>query len=146
MSEKILVDKEALGAIINALNGPGHYIREIQMTRNIGALGGGKPNPIDVLMADMKSSHKASNIQEFPTKATIDRKEHVQRNLEDINRTLDQLHEQYEIAYILAYDIGSNSDLDPVVTTAGKAGTLGYLFTFLSSLIYKNFSDTTKHH
>lgn len=47
MSEpkKISVDADALYRVLNALNGPGHYIRELQVTR--GPL---FENPIDKLI------------------------------------------------------------------------------------------------
>lgn len=42
----IEVDAEALRRVLVALNGPAHWIRELQATRNFPV---GDPNPIDVL-------------------------------------------------------------------------------------------------
>lgn len=49
------VNTEALCQVLIALNAPGHYIRELQATRNIAKLTG-TPNPIDVLVEDYKRS------------------------------------------------------------------------------------------
>lgn len=46
MSLKVLVDAEALRQVLDALNGPGHYIRELQVTRNLP----GNNNPINTLV------------------------------------------------------------------------------------------------
>ena len=48
MSLKIPVDADALRQVLNALNGPGHYIRELQATRNLP----GSTNPINTLIDD----------------------------------------------------------------------------------------------
>lgn len=48
MDEKITVTASALHDLLLALNGPDHYIREIQATRNLNKLMG-KTNPIDQL-------------------------------------------------------------------------------------------------
>ena len=50
MSTKILVDKEALSRILNALLGPAHYIRELQVTRTPTILF--PNNPINILVDD----------------------------------------------------------------------------------------------
>lgn len=47
MSDRIAVDVAALRHVLRCLNGPGHYIRELQVTR--GLPGAGKENPIDIL-------------------------------------------------------------------------------------------------
>jgi len=49
--EYYVVDADALRRILNALNGPSHYIRELQVTRN---LPGSEPNPIDVIEKQVK--------------------------------------------------------------------------------------------
>ncbi|BAQ02667.1 hypothetical protein AVU38_gp139 [Ralstonia phage RSL2] len=44
------VDAEALGELLRALNGPGHYIRELQVTMDFDRKGlSDKPNPINLL-------------------------------------------------------------------------------------------------
>lgn len=56
-----IVDAEALRCVLNALNGRGHEIRELQFTR--GALFN---NPIDVLLTDYKAG------MQIPDYATTD--------------------------------------------------------------------------
>ena len=47
---KLLIDAEALRDVLQALNGPDHYIRELQFTRG-GAMNGlCDDNPIDILI------------------------------------------------------------------------------------------------
>lgn len=51
MSEKVSVDAKALREVLIALNGPGYYIRELQVTR-----GEAFPdNPIDLLIKEFNS-------------------------------------------------------------------------------------------
>jgi hypothetical protein len=45
----VAVDAEALRTLLRALNGPEHYIRELQATRDIDRLPGQERNPINVL-------------------------------------------------------------------------------------------------
>ena len=56
MSEKIAVDSEALRQVLTVLNQPagvnGHYVREIQATRNLP----GYDNPINVLLKDLENN------------------------------------------------------------------------------------------
>lgn len=47
--KEITVDANALKQVLQALNGPPHYIRELQATRDNGT-GLFKDNPIDVLI------------------------------------------------------------------------------------------------
>lgn len=47
--DKILVSKEALYKVLTALNGPAHYVRELQVTR--GPLIG-DDNPINILVKE----------------------------------------------------------------------------------------------
>jgi len=54
MSDRIEVDAEALRIILVALSGPGHYIRELQVTR--GPL---FDNPIDKLTNEFNAWAKA---------------------------------------------------------------------------------------
>lgn len=51
MSVKIPVDAEALRRVLSALDGPPHYIRELQVTRNLP----GNNNPINTLIDDYNS-------------------------------------------------------------------------------------------
>jgi hypothetical protein len=48
--EMVSVDAKALRTVLQALTGPAHHIREIQMTRSIAALTG--DDPIGVLIED----------------------------------------------------------------------------------------------
>ncbi len=54
MSRKIEVSSDALKQILDALNGPGHLIRELQVTRNLP----GNENPINILMEDYENGLK----------------------------------------------------------------------------------------
>ena len=56
--EKVTVSAAALRQVLNALNGPGHYIRELQVTR--GPLIGDE-NPINILCDEYNSAVKAHN-------------------------------------------------------------------------------------
>lgn len=44
----ILVNRNALVQLLNALEGPGHLIRELQVTRNVSKMTG-QTHPIDIL-------------------------------------------------------------------------------------------------
>jgi hypothetical protein len=46
MSDVITVNSDALREVLVALNGPDHYIRELQVTRNLP----GMNNPINILI------------------------------------------------------------------------------------------------
>jgi hypothetical protein len=59
---KISVTAEALREVLVALNGPGHLIRELQATRNIGDLLG-KKNPIDLLLEEFNSEVNRINTE-----------------------------------------------------------------------------------
>lgn len=54
--DKIEVSADALRAVLQALNGPPHYIRELQCTRGLPQLGDMPPNPIDVLIAEYNAA------------------------------------------------------------------------------------------
>ena len=47
--DRVTVSADALRQLLEALNGPGYLIRELQYTRNIPI---GEPNPIDVLVGE----------------------------------------------------------------------------------------------
>lgn len=71
MSEKneyYVVDAEALQRLLNALNGPGYYIRELQATRN---LPGSEPNPIDVIEKQVKIQEAVAKNGEHAKKALM---------------------------------------------------------------------------
>ena len=51
-SDKIAVDKAALREVLQAINGPGHYIRELQATRNLPI---GPKNPINILTEEFNT-------------------------------------------------------------------------------------------
>jgi hypothetical protein len=52
--EMVSVDAHALRTVLQALIGPPHYIRELQMTRGIGALTG--DDPIQKLLDDFNAA------------------------------------------------------------------------------------------
>lgn len=54
MSDKLTVDRSALIQVLNALNGHGHEIRELQATRSLHAMGGEYTNPIETLLAEVR--------------------------------------------------------------------------------------------
>jgi len=56
--DKVTVSAEALRQVLQALNGPGHYIRELQVTR--GPLVG-DDNPINILVAEYNAAVEAHN-------------------------------------------------------------------------------------
>ena len=56
--ETVTVSAAALRQVLNALNGPGHYIRELQVTR--GPLIG-DDNPINILCDEYNAAVKAHN-------------------------------------------------------------------------------------
>lgn len=49
------VSAQALARVVGALNGPDHYIRELQAIRSLDRLPGHEPNPINVLTRQIKS-------------------------------------------------------------------------------------------
>lgn len=55
--EKVTVSADALRQVLNALNGPGHHIRELQVTRNLP----GSTNPIDVLVEEFNAAVDVHN-------------------------------------------------------------------------------------
>lgn len=52
LDEKIQVSKSALRQVLLALDGPGHMIRELQITRGLPLAG--DVNPIDKLLKEFK--------------------------------------------------------------------------------------------
>ena len=58
--EKVTVSASALREVLVALNGPSHYIRELQVTRDNGR-GLFKDNPIDVLCSEFNAAVDAHN-------------------------------------------------------------------------------------
>ena len=56
--KKVTVSAAALRKVLNALNGPGYYIRELQVTR--GPLIGGD-NPINILCDEYNAAVEAHN-------------------------------------------------------------------------------------
>ncbi len=59
--DKVTVSADALRQVLNALNGPAHYIRELQVTRNISKLPGMNPNPINILVDEYTAAVDAHN-------------------------------------------------------------------------------------
>ena len=64
MEEKILVNKEALIKLMNAINGPAYFIRELQVTRSPLI----EDNPIDVIQEDINNSFSNSKENILPIK------------------------------------------------------------------------------
>ena len=62
--EKVTVSASALRQVLQALNGPAHYIREIQVTRN---LPGDTSNPLNVLTEEFNAA-----VEEFKTAPQIE--------------------------------------------------------------------------
>jgi hypothetical protein len=60
MGKKVVVDANALRMVIQALVGPGHYIRELQATRG---LPGDDRNPIDQLVEEYNAQLAAFDLQ-----------------------------------------------------------------------------------
>jgi hypothetical protein len=60
--ETVTVNAVALRRVLEALNGPGHYIRELQATRARGELFA--DNPIDVLVDDFNRGVEAWNMKQ----------------------------------------------------------------------------------
>jgi hypothetical protein len=54
----VAVDAEALRTLLRALNGPEHYIRELQATRDIDRMPGQERNPINVLHEQFEAQMK----------------------------------------------------------------------------------------
>lgn len=55
------VDRDALKQVLNALNGGGHLIRELQATRNLPRAEGEKANAIDQLIQDIQEPKYAAD-------------------------------------------------------------------------------------
>lgn len=55
--ETVSVNAKALKQVLQALIGPGHLIREIQMTRHIP----GHPNPINTLVQEYNAAAEVHN-------------------------------------------------------------------------------------
>ncbi|MGS1115969.1 hypothetical protein [Castellaniella sp. UC4442_H9] len=51
MMETVTVNAAALITVLRALNGPSHFIRELQLTRGLP----GDDNPIDLLIAEVNA-------------------------------------------------------------------------------------------
>lgn len=60
--EKVTVSTDALRQVLQALNGPGHYIRELQVTRNLP----GDSNPINTLIEEFNAAVEAWGKPETP--------------------------------------------------------------------------------
>lgn len=65
--QMVSVDAVALRTVLEALNGPSHLIREIQMTRSVAALTG--YDPIGVLIDDFNNAVNPAR-QPAPSPAT----------------------------------------------------------------------------
>jgi hypothetical protein len=58
----VSVDAEALGQVLRALNGPGHYIRELQVTRDLDLKGLSlERNPINLLIEQYNEFVNSTN-------------------------------------------------------------------------------------
>lgn len=78
--KKVTVSAAALRKVLNALNGPGYYIRELQVTR--GPLIGGD-NPINILCDEYNAAVEAHNEARKVGKGTVfeDRNMNVTREM-----------------------------------------------------------------
>lgn len=70
--EKITVDRDALIQVLNALIAPGHRIRELQATRSLHALGGDYTNPIETLLAEVRTLREPMPAAEWTDKQLWD--------------------------------------------------------------------------
>lgn len=59
--EKVTVSADALRQVLNALSGPGHYIRELQATRNLGRMIGVEKNAINILCEEFNAAVAVHN-------------------------------------------------------------------------------------
>lgn len=65
--EKLTVDAAALIQVLNALQGPGHHIRELQATRSLHAMGPEYANPIETLLAEVREQLAAHGAGSLPS-------------------------------------------------------------------------------
>jgi hypothetical protein len=65
LPERVEVNAHALTMIINALNGHGHEIRELQVTRGFGLNLGLGANPIDVLERELMAAQNPPKGQAY---------------------------------------------------------------------------------
>lgn len=98
---KISVDAEALRQLLQALSGPPHYIREIQVTRNIDGLLGEKKNPLNILVDEYNEWAKKTN--EFTENPEL--MDHYQSMQEELKWVKD----------VIAERIGYDGPLGPAV-------------------------------
>lgn len=108
ISKKVLVSAEALRQVLQALNGPGHYIRELQVTR--GSL---FDNPIDKLIAEYNTTVN-SEAKAFSF-AAADVLAERQRQIEAEGWTPehDDQHDAGELALAAACYAYNTADPDP---------------------------------
>lgn len=59
--DKVPVSATALRRLLQALNGPPHRIRELQVTRDLDLLSAAVSNPIDILIAEYNAAAEAHN-------------------------------------------------------------------------------------
>jgi len=58
--EKVYVDADALRSVLQALNGPGHLIRELQVIRSLG------DSPIDLLIKQFNEQMSSAEEPDKP--------------------------------------------------------------------------------
>jgi len=58
MADTLTVNRAALIQLLNAINGNGHEIRELQVTRGLHSMGGDYTNPIETLLAEVREQLK----------------------------------------------------------------------------------------
>jgi hypothetical protein len=58
--EKVYVDADALRSVLQALNGPGHLIRELQVIRSLG------DSPIDLLIKQFNEQMSSAEDPDKP--------------------------------------------------------------------------------
>lgn len=59
--DTVTVNAQALRAVLTALNGPGHHIRELQATRSLSKISGVEENPINILVDEFNAAVNAFN-------------------------------------------------------------------------------------
>lgn len=64
--EYMVVDAEALTLVVRALNGPDHYIRELQAIRGLDGMPGQERSPISVLTDQVRAQLKFQSEEQTP--------------------------------------------------------------------------------
>ena len=83
LPERLEVNCHALAMLLNALNGPAHHIRELQVTRGFGL--GSNANPIDVLERELMAAQNPPEGQ-VPLDAVAEAEDYANCELQNHKR------------------------------------------------------------